>query len=132
MTQAPPIETLRKNLADLIAESQALRADVKTSEAARRRESWFNLVISAIGMVAIVLVLVVAFQNRQITEQNNDLSQQIRSCTTPGGDCYKEGQARTSTAVGKILEAQLVIAECARSTTTDAALRACATKKLGG
>lgn len=123
VTQAPQIETLRSNLAELIAESQALRSDVKSAERARRRENFVSLALSLIGVLVIGMVLFLAFQTQQIGDQ-------IASCTTPDGQCYQDASKRTSGTVQKIVAYQVIVAECARATKTDADLEKCVTDRI--
>lgn len=123
MTQAPQIETLRSNLAALIEESQALRTDVKSAEASRRRENLINLMLSVIGIILFGIVLVVAYQT-------NGISDQIASCTTPEGQCYRDSSKRTSGTVQKLVTYSVYVAQCQRTSKTDAELESCVTEKI--
>lgn len=123
MTQAPQIESLRSNLAALIEESQALRTDVRTAEAARRRENLINLVLSVVGIILFGIVLVVAFQTSRISDQ-------IASCTTPDGQCYQDSSKRTSGTVQRLVQYDMFIVQCSRTSKSDAALEACVTDKI--
>ena len=130
--QATPVETLRRNLADLISESKALRQDVKKDAAARRRENLVNLLLSAVGVMIIGLVLVVAWQGQHVSKQNNRIIHQIDSCTTPDGECYRQQQQRTSGVVQQLLDGHLRIETCAKASDTAAELEACAQRRPGG
>ena len=118
------VADLRQNLADLITESQALRKDVKSAEQARRRENLVSGAISVLGVIVIIIVLILAYQTNQV-------SSQIRSCTTPEGSCYQDANKRTSGAILKIVQGQVAVTECAKTNKTDPELEACVSQKLG-
>jgi hypothetical protein len=112
---------LRSSLEDLINESQALRTDVKTAEVQRAREAERRrqenrVMFGLIGILSILmlLMLTVAWQNNQLSADVRASSKQLSDCTTPGGKCYAEGQARTGQAVRRLQLIQLYIVQCSR------------------
>ncbi len=115
MVDVPPnVVELRKSLADLISESQALRKDVHSAEAARRTASRINLL--AVGVLAIFvgLLLVVTWQNNQLARRVNETNTRMADCTTPGGKCYEQGRVRTDGAVGAVVRISVFVSECGR------------------
>lgn len=137
------IASLSQSLADLIAESQALRTDVNAAEVAReheakqrKRENQINL--GLIGMIAIfvVMVMVMVWQNNSISQDTRQTNKQMADCTTPGGGCYEEGRARTADAISDITKVSIYMAECSRLSPGesgpefDKKLEACVYEKL--
>jgi len=61
------------------------------------------------------------------TEQIKRVAEQIESCTTPEGECFKRGQARTGAAVASINDVVILAAACAKqpNNVTAAQIRAC-------
>lgn len=108
------VGALAESLTALIAESQALRGDVKANEAARRRENQINLGVLLMLTLFVFIVLVVAWQNNSIARTTQQTNQQVVSCTVPGGKCYDDGKKRTAGAVGDIVKASIYMAECSR------------------
>lgn len=134
----PAVETLRSSLADLIAESQALRKDVKTAEDARRRATAVNLALMGLLTLFVGLLLVVGYQNNQVIHKVNVTNQQLADCTTPGGKCYQQGQVRTGQAISDVIRAEIFMAQCARlypnesGDAYDRKLEACVFARLAG
>lgn len=137
------VDELKRSLADLIEESQALRTDVKSADKTRaqenevrRKENRINLAL--IGMLAIfvLMVLGVAWQNNQIASSTADTNRRIADCTTAGGQCYEDGQRRTAVIVGDITRASVYVIECTRlrpgesGPAYDAFLEQCVAEKL--
>lgn len=110
----PPPVVLSDSLASLMAESRALRTDVRTAEAARRRASHISAGVLGLLVIFIGLLLAVTWQNNQLAHQVNRTNKVMVDCTTPGGSCYKEGEVRTGKAIGDIIRAEVFMAECAR------------------
>lgn len=69
-----------------------------------------------VGLLVAVLV-VVAFASLLVTTSNTkaikDTQQSIRSCTTPGQECYDRGQEQTSKAIADINRVTVYAAACA-------------------
>jgi type VI protein secretion system component VasK len=124
------IDALQTNLSALLGESQALRMDVRDAERARRRASIANLALLIIALAVVALVLTVSWQNNRLGNQNRDLGNQIRSCTTPQGVCYQQSQRRTSDAVRQIVQSLVWVEQCSRTADTDTELEQCVTRKL--
>lgn len=119
-------------IAPLVEEAHQLRAVVQADGAQRRRESrqMMAIVVVALLMVAGLGVLILQdrqrrAQNAQILRQNAETSRQIADCTTAGGKCYEQSQRRSAAIVGNMVESNLLIARCAKSTSTAEALDAC-------
>lgn len=112
---------LRASLDSLIDESQALRTDVRAAEAQRARElarrRQENMVMSGLlGILSLLMLmmLTVAWQNNKISKDVRRGAAQLADCTTPGGNCYRQGQARTGLAIDDLQNRQLYIIECSR------------------
>lgn len=113
-----------------------------------------HLVVFVLGMaVTAVIVAVIAaalssavttdqIRDTQVdnTEKNDKQTQVlkiIRSCTSPGGECYERSQRRTAKAVGDIGRYVLLSAACAAAVSADepvdqriAAITDCVMKRL--
>jgi hypothetical protein len=86
---------LGKSLADLVAESQALRGDIHNAEQARRRASRVNLGLTMLLVAFVVALLAVGWQNNRLSHQVAATNATLADCTVTGGKCYEEGKART-------------------------------------
>lgn len=78
------------------------------------------IVVLLLGVVLVVIVTtaaVVGADNTRIirkTQQDNaETLRIIRSCTTPGDDCFDRGQERTAEVVADINEVSIFAAACA-------------------
>lgn len=125
VTPLPPpvgVGALQSSLSELIRESQKLRSDVHTAEQLRaqkiaqiRRENLINMVIIGILALFMLVVLAIAWQSNQIAHDTRRNADTLIDCTTPGGQCYKEGTARTGQAVAVLQGIQQYIIECSRA-----------------
>lgn len=126
---SPAVAALQKELRDVVAEARALRADVQTAEQARRRANHINLAV--LGLV-VVFVLMLVGVGWQATTTNR----QIADCTTPGGNCYEDGRARTSGAIVALTRISVYVSQCGRlypgesGPEYDAKLERCVAEKL--
>lgn len=123
---ASTADALRASLNELIAESQALRADVQKAEALRavkiaqiRRENLINLVLIGGLSLLMLILLAVAYQSNKIAHDTKRNADQIIDCTTEGGKCYKAGRAATGGAVTTLQRIQVYIVECSRALPVD-------------
>lgn len=114
-----------------------LRGDVRREADARHRENLINVGVAAAMLLMILGVLSVSITNTRLARQNQRLSrqvqttsEQIRDCTQPGGHCYEDGRKRTGDAVAGIVRGQVAVAECTKTTGSDAALETCVRDKL--
>lgn len=105
---------LRKSLAELVAESQALRTDVHAAEQARTKATRLNLMVLVALCVPILLLLALGWQNNQLARELHDTNERIADCTTVGGHCYEEGRKRTGSAIQDVISAEIFMAQCAR------------------
>lgn len=119
-------EQLDSRLAGLIAQSESLRVDLKSSEAQRRKENLISICIAVLVIIFIVIILAVAVQNNTIArdakasaEAAESVSKFVADCTTPSGKCYQDGSKRTGGAVTNILKGDIIIAQCNRDFPTD-------------
>lgn len=116
-------------LSDVVAEAEALRTDVHAAEKARRILALVNL-----GLLALLIAL--GWQNYEVSRQVSETNKRVADCTTPGGHCYEDGRARTGAAIGDIVRAEVLVAECSRlypdeaGPTFDAKLQACFDARL--
>jgi hypothetical protein len=130
-------EALTDLLGTFRSEAEATRQAIHVHENNRRRQNRWALAIIAVMAVVLAMVLVILLQNRQKSNQSRQilrnnavLSEQIADCTTAGGKCYEEGRKQSATAVQQLIRSNLVIAVCARDTTTDAGLMRCVDAKM--
>jgi hypothetical protein len=126
MDRGQAASVLRESLDSLIVESQMLRTDVRAAETQRSRETarrrQENLAMfGLLGVLSLLMLLMitVAWQNNQLAQHVKASSDQLQDCTTPGGDCYKQGQARTGQAVQTLQRIQIYIVQCSRSLPVD-------------
>lgn len=133
---SPSVSALRTSLTDLIKESQALRTDVHSAEAARRKATAVNLGLLALLVLFVGLLIVVTWQNNRLVEKVDNTNSTMADCTTPGGKCYEDGRRRTGAAIGDIVWASVYMNQCARlypdesGPSYDRKLEACVTKRL--
>ena len=64
--------------------------------------------------------------------RNGQVSEQIESCTTPGGECFEANRKRTNGVVGDINRVTLLAASCADrdNSQTTAEIRSCVMEQL--
>lgn len=111
---AQTAEELRTSLAALVAESQALRADVHAAEVARRRATQINLLFLGLLFLFVALLAGVGWQGAQVIKQVEETNQIMADCTTPGGRCYTENQVRTGRAIADIVRVSVYMSQCSR------------------
>ena len=80
---------------------------VSANEVIVRRTLVVLLIILVAFVVALQLYTTLAVRQTQVyntarAKDTQTLAEQIRSCTTPGGECYDRGQKQTAKAVGTI------------------------------
>jgi hypothetical protein len=90
-----------------MAESQALRTDVRAAEKARKRENRISLAMIGVLSLFVFMLLVIA----NSAKETND---RIFDCTTPGGQCYDQSRQRTGEAVTNIYKSSIYMAQCSR------------------
>jgi hypothetical protein len=94
---------------DLVDAARSLDESARTSRLEKILLAAF-LIFNAGAAVALILLAI----------SNHSLGSDVRSCTTPGGDCYQRAQAQTAQAVATLNAASLrimvVAVECERST----------------
>lgn len=110
----PGVTALRADLGAVLAESQALRADVQTAEAARKRATQVN--IAMLGLLALFTGLLVAigWQGSQVIHRVDETNAHVASCTTPGGDCYEQGRKRGDEAISAVVRISIFVSQCGR------------------
>lgn len=134
-------ESTRSEIAELLTDLGGHvggLSDAVVAEGVRRRREMRQLMAVAIVLVlALVMNLTLLIQSRQRGLQTRELvrnsaafSEQIADCTNVGGECYEKSQAATRAVIGQLVQSNLYIAECSRSTETDAELEACVSKRL--
>lgn len=106
--------SLNAPLADLLAESRALRGDVRESEEARQKAVRINLIILGLISAFVVIMGVISWQSYQVSRQLNETNQKMADCTTPGGQCYEIGRRRTAGAIEDVIRASVYMSQCAR------------------
>lgn len=103
----------------------------------QRRLNTGLVVFVAVTAALVALVLVILIQNRQTSAKtrsviatNAELSSQIADCTRVGGICYEQAQVNARKTIELLLADNKAIAQCARSTDTEAQLDECVASKL--
>jgi hypothetical protein len=109
-----PAEVLRASLEALVAESQALRADVHSAEEGRRRANKINLAVLAFVALFVVGLAAIGWQNNQVINEVQRANNRLVDCTTPGGVCYGQGQARTGAAIAALTRVSIYVSQCGR------------------
>lgn len=103
----------------LVAEAHGLRDEVHLLRRDNRR--W--LVSLTVGVVALLLVALVGYgqqrqderrreQSRALIQETKATSDRIKSCTDPSGACYRDGQARTASAIASLVLSDVRVSEC--------------------
>jgi len=134
----PHVAALRRSLADLIEESQALRVDVHSAENARRKANRINLALLALLVLFVIMLVGVTVQNNSLAHEVAKTNRTLADCLDPAGDCYKLGNQRTGSAIQDIIRAEIFMAECARlypngsGPEFDRKLEACVFERLAG
>lgn len=113
---------------------QASAESVASSLEGLRRNSRTDRIIiitmSIVVIVVLVMLVILGFGEYRAAQQR----ELILSCTTPTGQCYKEGQARTAGAVKSIVDANAAVAAataaCSESHNGYVAIRACIDRTL--
>lgn len=110
----PAVAALRDSLSGLIAESQALRADVHSAEVARKRANQINLGLLGLLSLFVALLVAIGWQGNETIKQSRETNKAIADCATPGGRCYEEGQARTGGAISAVVQISVFVSQCGR------------------
>lgn len=98
----------------LLDEAELLRKDVRAAERARRRENRIGFAVLGVLTIFIALLVAISWQNNQIVKQTQATNDTIVDCTTPGGACYRQSQARTAAVVADLIKASTFVSQCAR------------------
>ncbi len=136
-------ETNVQALRDLITESKALRRELDQDRAMWRIRTRYALlmVVAILLMVGGLLTIVVQFEterrdrsaaNAANVRKVTEISERIADCTTEGGTCYKQGQARTAGVLAEVVRAQIAVEWCGRDPQVGsrAELEACVAKAM--
>ena len=95
---------------------------------ADRRYRVAREVFQLVTLLAVLASLALLLAGERAATEARD---RLLDCTTPEGECYREGQARTGRAVGSINEATVAAAYCARlDASSVAVIRACVEREL--
>lgn len=135
MLPAHLTETLN-NLGDAAV---ALSDEVRADREQRVRENRRVIALLAVVAIAVVSLVLLSVANRRLgvansalNRQNAQIVDQIRSCTTEGGECYEQSQKRTN-AIGRTIILGGVYAQlCLRDDpdATDAQVEACVLERV--
>lgn len=77
----------------------------------RKRAAWF--IIGTLIALLALLTLYAIFSTRELAERNTDVLDTVRSCTTPGRECFEDSRRRTAQVVSDINRVSLLAAACA-------------------
>jgi hypothetical protein len=119
VTVEKTLADLNRTLGELIEVSREMGTVASVAERARRRLLTITIAVGALATLLLAAVLLVAVENRQTGDQ-------IVSCTSPDGECFKRGQTRTAQVVQRILDGQIANTECRN----EPDVRACVEAKL--
>lgn len=108
------VAAIQSSLAAVADGAEALRADVKASEEARRRSSNINLGLTVVLVVLVGLVLAIGWQNNRLNQRVAEGNALLVDCTTTGGKCYQQGQARGDSAVSAVVRISVFVSQCGR------------------
>lgn len=111
---AQSADELRLSLAALVAESQALRADVHTAEVARRRATQINMLFLGLLVLFVAMLAAIGLQGSRVINEVERTNAIMADCTTPGGQCYTESQVRTGRAIADIVRVSVYMSQCSR------------------
>lgn len=95
----------------------------------------FSVFVAILLLTAVLLVRQTQLDNARRAEDTRELAEQIKSCTTPGGECFQRGEKRTAAAVGAIgvvnKRSAAAAASCAQTRSKYQAILDCINAKLG-
>lgn len=77
-----------------------------------RTQRIFVLAAVVFMLIMAVLEVWISASNHAITTSTRRLAEQVNSCTSPEGACYKRGQDSQAKAVAQIRQAQLITSWC--------------------
>ena len=127
-----------RELAGEVRSDRAHREEVAREESKRQKRRSV-IITTLLGLVAILVfaLLTIVVQNRarsnenaQILRQTAQTSQRIADCTTAGGTCYEQSNARASDFGQMIIRAMIYKDSCERAVSGDAAVQDCVMRKL--
>ncbi len=114
-----------------VRQDREQRAAVEAAERGRRRraERWVTgLLVVALLMLGGLVTLVLQFEHdrrdRSAASAENlrrieAINERIADCTTAGGDCYEQGQARTGAILVEVTRIQILVDLCGRVADND-------------
>lgn len=116
-------------------EQRAVEAAAQRNEQNRHNRRILALLVAVAVLVAGLVTISVlnrklGVANAKLNRQNSQIVEQIKSCTTVGGECYEEQSKRTAEVADALLSANIAVAVCSRQETTEAAIRRCVESRL--
>ena len=95
----------------------------------------FSVLVTGLLLYSTLLIRQTQVVNAERAQDTQSLTEQIRSCTSPGGKCYERGQKQTAKAVGAIgvvnRKSAAAAATCAQTRSEYAAILRCINHTLG-
>lgn len=120
-------DEVRADRADRAAKDAADRAQNRKES---RRMTWLLMIIG----VLVAALTALSVSNRLISNQNRSIISTIKSCTSAEGACAQASQKRTAVVltdlINRLTKANIEVAACARTTSTDTAYRECVDQAL--
>lgn len=100
----------------------ALAEESRQDRLARNRRDRLHLVLLIVVTLMIGGLGTLGWQNRRLNSGNAQILQAVRDCTTAGGRCYENSEARSGQYIQQLVAAQFDIAWCVKvsATKTDA------------
>ncbi len=106
-TDSTPAAVLQRQLDAVLEEARSLRDDVQQAEKARKRGALISAGLLALVLIFMIGIVFIGYQSRQTADQ-------LADCTTPGGTCYAEGQARQVQAISAVTQISIFVSQCGR------------------
>jgi len=95
----------------------------------------FSVVVAILLLATVLIVRQTQVDNAERAEDTKVLAEQIKSCTTPGGECFQRGERRTAKAVGAIgavnKRSAAAAAACAQTRREYRAILRCINRTIG-
>lgn len=99
-----------------------------------RSPLWLLSIVGLTVLVMLSAAVLVLIRGQQSGDEQRqqlvDLTESVRSCVDPNGECAKRGREQTGAAVAELQLAQLVAVECADAYDGRAAIERCVAERL--